>query len=371
MGISVSVIIPVYNVDIYLSACLDSVLSQTRTDIELICVNDCSPDASRAILADYAARDTRITILDHAQNRGLSAARNTGLDYASGEYVFFLDSDDVLTSSECLFHLYEIAGRDRADEVIGATLRWDEQTGEKHYGHHEEYLKENLSAVRFQDCPALRHNVIACNKLLKRQFLEGQGLRFNSDLRKFEDNVFSWKAHLLARSISLTLQPTYLHRLRQEEHAKSIMQDKENDVGYHILAAGYVLDFLTDNPQFQELRHYFDRYLLTWCCLDVREATTQNPSGRQKRVLLEQYLPVLARIPAASLAENLMPGRYRLGLQLMQQEQFEEAWQVLTVKDFKAYCQQKRDDSSGSLSSLKGFAPLRKLNALVKSITSR
>ena len=368
MIFSVTIIIPVYNVDIYLPECLDSVLSQTRKDIEIICVNDCSPDTSREILNSYAARDNRLVILEHEHNRGLAAARNTGLASASGDYIFFLDSDDVLFSADSVAHLYEIALKDNVDEVVGATLRWNEKTGEQNLGYHKEYLQHAVSAVQFKDCPSLRHNAIACNKLLKRSFLEDNRLCFNDDLRKFEDNVFSWKAHLLARSISLTLQPTYLHRLRGEDQRKSIMQDKKLDVEYHALAARYMLDFLERNPQFSSLRHYFESYFFLWCYFDVQRAVERNPTRRQKKELLGRYLSVLARVPAYSLDESTMLGRYRIGLQLMQQGQFDEAWRAFAVQDFQAYWQHRGIDIGGNSKSRKKVDPLQQLKFIIKKI---
>ena len=90
-----SIIIPVYNVAHYLRECLDSVLAQTFTDWEAICVDDGSTDGSGAILDEYAAKDKRFSVI-HQQNSGVSAARNAGLDCAGGEWVFFLDADDIL-----------------------------------------------------------------------------------------------------------------------------------------------------------------------------------------------------------------------------------------------------------------------------------
>jgi glycosyltransferase involved in cell wall biosynthesis len=90
----VSIIVPVWNVEKYLSACLDSLARQTYNNIEIICVNDASPDKCGEILSRYAVKDERIRILTHAENTGLSAARNTGLESCSGEYVCFVDSDD-------------------------------------------------------------------------------------------------------------------------------------------------------------------------------------------------------------------------------------------------------------------------------------
>ena len=92
----VSVIIPVYNVEQYLKQCLDSIINQTLKEIEIICVNDASPDNSINILKSYANHDKRIKIFEHAENAGLSVARNTGLLNAKGKYVYFMDSDDLL-----------------------------------------------------------------------------------------------------------------------------------------------------------------------------------------------------------------------------------------------------------------------------------
>jgi glycosyltransferase involved in cell wall biosynthesis len=94
----VSVIIPVYNVEPYLRRCLDSVIGQTLTNLEIICVNDCSSDNSERILKEYAAFDNRIKIVNRASNGGLSVARNTGMNTASGEYIYFIDSDDWIDS---------------------------------------------------------------------------------------------------------------------------------------------------------------------------------------------------------------------------------------------------------------------------------
>lgn len=90
----VSIIIPVYNVEKYLKRCLDSVINQTYKHIEIICINDCSTDNSSEILQEYAKQDERVKIIDLEKNKGISAARNAGFGIATGEYIYFLDSDD-------------------------------------------------------------------------------------------------------------------------------------------------------------------------------------------------------------------------------------------------------------------------------------
>ena len=113
---SVSVIIPVYNVEKYLSRCLDSVQKQTLKNIEIVCVNDGATDNSLQILQKYAAQDSRIKIITQP-NKGLSGARNSGLDAANGEYIFFLDADDWL-HAQALELFYVAACQSNAPVVV-------------------------------------------------------------------------------------------------------------------------------------------------------------------------------------------------------------------------------------------------------------
>ena len=110
----VSVIIPVFNVESYLSKCLESVLNQTLTDIEIICIEDCSTDNSTNILIDYAKIDDRIITIFNEENHGLSYNRNKGINAASGEYLLFLDSDDYLELDSLEF-LYKEAVKNSLD----------------------------------------------------------------------------------------------------------------------------------------------------------------------------------------------------------------------------------------------------------------
>lgn len=112
----ISVLIPVYNTEKYLSKCLDSVLSQSMTDFEVVAINDASTDDSPRILAEYAARDGRIRIVTHDRNKGLLAARMTGIQAARGKYIQFLDSDDELLP-DILRGLLDTAEKNQADIV--------------------------------------------------------------------------------------------------------------------------------------------------------------------------------------------------------------------------------------------------------------
>ena len=113
----VSIVIPVYNVEAYLPACLDSVLSQTLTDIEVICVDDASPDRCPQILDDYAGRDSRVKVIHLARNSQQGFARNRGMEAASGKYLYLLDSDDMITD-DAMEKLYARAEQERADCIF-------------------------------------------------------------------------------------------------------------------------------------------------------------------------------------------------------------------------------------------------------------
>ena len=104
----ISVIVPVYQVDKWLKECVSSILAQTFEGFELILIDDGSADACPAICDDYGRMDDRVRVV-HQENRGLSGARNTGLDIAEGKYIFFVDSDDVLLADRCLEILYGVA----------------------------------------------------------------------------------------------------------------------------------------------------------------------------------------------------------------------------------------------------------------------
>lgn len=113
----ISIIVPIYNVELYLRRCLDSVLNQTYTNLEIILVDDGSPDGCPQICDEYAVKDKRIIVI-HKENGGLSAARNAGLDICKGEYISFIDSDDWV-SEKYIETLFNISTKENADIAIG------------------------------------------------------------------------------------------------------------------------------------------------------------------------------------------------------------------------------------------------------------
>ena len=125
----ISVVIPVYNIEDYLSECLDSIVNQSLEDIEIICVNDGSTDGSLDILKEYESKDSRVKIISQ-ENKGIGNARNTALEYAKGEYVYFIDGDDTL-ELDALERLYDLNIEKNADFIIFKISNFNGETGER------------------------------------------------------------------------------------------------------------------------------------------------------------------------------------------------------------------------------------------------
>ena len=117
----ISVLIPAYNVELYIRDCIGSVLNQTMQDFEIICVDDASTDGTRDILKELAEKDSRIKLYFHEKNKGQSSGRNDALAHATGEYVYMLDADDRIVP-EALEELYDVMSRDKLD-VVGFETR--------------------------------------------------------------------------------------------------------------------------------------------------------------------------------------------------------------------------------------------------------
>jgi glycosyltransferase involved in cell wall biosynthesis len=137
----VSVIVPVYNVESYLEKCLDSIVNQTFRNIEIILVDDGSTDISHQIMEVYADKDQRVTLI-HQSNKGVSAARNTGLFQAKGDYILFVDSDDYIIP-ETISTLYKRAIDTDAEIIIGKAFRFNHEGSKVHFYHRPKRLEKS------------------------------------------------------------------------------------------------------------------------------------------------------------------------------------------------------------------------------------
>lgn len=203
--VKVSVVIPVYNVEDYLAECLDSVVNQTLSDIEIICINDGSTDKSLDILNEYASRDNRITVIDQ-ENGGHAVATNRGMKLAKGEYLYLMDSDDIV-DVHALEETVNIAEERNVDFVIFQAMNYYMDTGE--CIEDENYSMNALAdfvgdkVFNWKDIKEYIFSITVTpwSKLYKREFIEKNNCKFSEGL-VFDDNVFFWEVLFSAERIT-------------------------------------------------------------------------------------------------------------------------------------------------------------------------
>lgn len=222
----ISIVIPVYNVEPYIEDCLKSVAAQTYNgDIECIIVNDCTPDNSCSIIesfiGDYSG-NIQFKLLHHGKNRGLSAARNTGIDAATGEYIYFLDSDDEI-APDCIGHLAEPLKKKKYDFVIGdyKTVGSDTEFPPLLLDEGEITTNEEIRSAYF----AGKWYMMAWNKLCNLNFIKQNKLYFKEGIIH-EDDLWSFQLSCLAQTMYVVREETYIYKIRNDSITNSSLIDK-------------------------------------------------------------------------------------------------------------------------------------------------
>ena len=214
---TVSVIVPFYNVEAYIGACIESILEQSFVHFEVVLVDDGSPDGSRAVAEQYVAKDARVRLITRS-NGGLGAARNTGIKAARGRYLTFVDSDDVLPT-HALAVLVGSARQTGSEIVAGSVRRFDEERDWRPLWVNEVQSTRRL-ATDVSRFPAILRNLYTWNKLYERRFWDKQGLWFREG--SYEDQPIV--TQLLCRAKSIDVLPEVVYRYRLREDASSISQ---------------------------------------------------------------------------------------------------------------------------------------------------
>jgi len=237
--IKVSIIIPVYNVEKYLRACLDSVIHQTLREIEIICVNDGSTDTSPAILAEYSAADPRIRIIDRV-NGGLSAARNSGISAAMGQYLYFLDSDDYIDSNAvelCCRAMDE----NKLDLLIfnGETIFENENLAEKFPQfkdyYHRTHLYPGVTSGMILFASLVENDEYRTQvslQMVRRLFLSENNIRFHEGIIH-EDNLYSFVCFMQA-SRAMYIENKFFYRRVRDESIMTASANRKSAIGYWV-----------------------------------------------------------------------------------------------------------------------------------------
>ena len=218
-----SIVIPVYNVEPYLRACIDSVLSQSFRDFELILVDDGSPDQCPQICDEYAGQDDRVTVI-HKENGGLSDARNVGIRAARGRYLIFLDSDDALRQN-CLAELAPVT--ESAPDVILTEIQntTDVEHDVQHAGNlFEASVRDRADAIRFVFSEK-EHTWAAVQYILSLAYLKQADIWFEKGV--YHEDI-AWTAQIISRAESFAVYTGnwYIRRLGRENSITSSVRSK-------------------------------------------------------------------------------------------------------------------------------------------------
>jgi CDP-glycerol glycerophosphotransferase len=290
----VSIVVIGYNDAEHLPAALRSAQAQTLRDIEIVVVDDASTDATADVISSFAARDRRIQ--PHrltANSGGCSRPRNTGLAHATGEFVLFLDSDDVLPR-RAVERLYRAATRADADVTCGRMVR-------RHH-HPRRHLPSNDDLYRRTEVldgvlarPAQLRDTPACGKLFRREFLDRMWLRFPDGLL-FEDLLFTTTAYAAARRIAIVTGLTYIWNVRRQQPAPSITNRRELRNWQDRFEIHRRIDAdLASRPRARELRTAKDHKFLTVDWPIYLRDLRAFPADRRKE-LLDVAADYLARV---------------------------------------------------------------------------
>ena len=214
MAPKVSIIIPIYNVAPYIADCLQSVQAQTYSLLEVILVNDATPDDSMTQAAPWIEKlqeRFEVKVVNHKINRGLSAARNTGMEVATGDWIYFLDSDDEITLKCIELLVAKVTEHPDVDFVIGEVkyvgTSWRFPLKCDSYVAGNEYILHDYTTYKWY--------MMAWNRLYKKAYLQQYELTFKEGLLH-EDELFSFQVATTARAMAAVYEETYIYKVRNE-----------------------------------------------------------------------------------------------------------------------------------------------------------
>jgi glycosyltransferase involved in cell wall biosynthesis len=257
----VSVIIPVFNADKYLKQCIYSIIHQTLKEIEIIIINDGSNDESKSIIDDFLTLDHRIIFID-THNKGVSSARNSGIEIAKGEFIGFVDADDWI-DPDMFFNLYSNAKEFKADMVICNSNIFVNNVLVNNRLHLLDIFIDNskIKNLEFINLMRFKYDYSNWNKLYSLSMIKLNHLHFNVQMHIFEDLLFNCCCFLFSKNISIYSKSLYNYRI----HSDSVMNSDKLKIvkQYNLLYKEFSiytkhLDFSSVNLNFNlEMRRGF------------------------------------------------------------------------------------------------------------------
>lgn len=218
----ISICIPVYNVEKYVGRCLESILSQSFKDIEIVIVNDCTPDKSIDIVCQYAESDNRIKIVEHDINHGLMMARHTGYMVATGDYITFCDSDDTLPDG-ALESLYNKAIQTNAD-IVSGVIEYIPTKGKRYrWSNLLRYGSDKISVFKSLLKDEFGHNL--CSRLFRRDLLQNYNYETYEKATNGEDGMLFYQVVDHASKVVTTDNIVYEYWQNMESSSQVRLKD--------------------------------------------------------------------------------------------------------------------------------------------------
>lgn len=269
----VSVIVPCYQGEDYISKCIDSLLKQSLEELEIVLVNDGSRDKTLKMMKDYEKKyPEKIMVVDLKKNTGLGNARNVGVQRANGEYIGFVDSDDYV-DKEMFEEMYK-KGKEENSDVVECDVLWEYPDHVRNdVGREYTSNKQMLKDIR----------VMACNKIYKKEFLNKVRPKFAVGLR-YEDILFTYQYVPFVKNISYIRIP-YYHYIQRETSLANHQTKKVGDI-YPVL--NKVLDYYKEKKLYKtyekELEYLYTRYILG----SSFKRATKIKEKKDRRMVLEE-----------------------------------------------------------------------------------
>ncbi len=285
--IKVSVIVPVYNVEPYVRACLDSVQRQTFTDLEIICIHDAGCDQSWEIVKEAAAQDQRIRLWENKRNLGLAATRNRGLDLAKGKYVYFLDSDDMIRP-DALEKLYDRAEAEQLEvQIFGAAFLYESKELEEKFrsnpaGFRKKYPEVMNGRELFVEWMKVWDWMPSQPRYFyKRSFLEEFHIRYPEGMLH-EDEICAFDVLMYARRVKVSDDAFFIRRFRAGSIMTGVPTIRNVEGCINILEHAASLQRLyADDPALNAAVKYYMYKIFRDACRKYRAAAGTGWTARR------------------------------------------------------------------------------------------
>lgn len=289
----VSIVVPMYGVEKYVKKCIDSLLNQTLHDIEIILVDDGSPDRSGDIADDYAQKDSRIKVI-HQKNSGLGPARNSGMKIATGEYIGFVDSDDWV-KREMFSNLYQAAVKNGADIVVSGhcdvtngsitKIKKHPLEGETIYAHENIMeIRKNLYGHKLNDNVVEAFPMSVWISIYRRELILEHNLQFKEILS--EDIIYNLSAYKYAKIITFTGDTDYCYR---KDDQSSITQTFSENKLFRYKDFLTVLANMAKNEEDNDCIIRAKRTAIDYCRLYVGLVRNSNDSLKKKKEHIKTF----------------------------------------------------------------------------------